>query len=259
MFSSFFRGLVYMQSGFSLTRKPGLRRYILIPLAINTLVFIGLTWWTTTLFDELINSMSWLNADPESWTGWLVEKFRIILWAIFTVFALVVFAYTFSLVANFIAAPFNSLLAERCETYLTQGKIRADDESLANTLKRLPIVMTSELAKIIYLIKWIIPVLILYIIPGVNFIAPFVSLAFGAWMFTLEYVDYPMGNRGYLFKQIRVALRTNRPLALGYGSAITVLMAIPVVNLFVMPAAVCGATKLWLDEISNNSQHRDAL
>ncbi len=259
MFAGFFYGVNYIKSGFALTQKPGLKRYVFIPLIINIFVFIGLAWWTTAWFDQLISSLSWLDGDSEGWLGWIIEKFRTVLWVLFSIFALIVFAYTFSLVANLLAAPFNSLLAERCETYLIQGSINAKDESLVNTFKRLPKVLASELAKILYLIKWMIPILFIYLIPFVNVAAPFISLAFGAWIFALEYVDYPMGNRGFLFKQIHRKLRGRRNLALGFGGAITLLMAIPVINLFVMPAAVCGATKLYVDEISDTQLNTSTL
>ena len=42
-------------------------------------------------------------------------------------------------------------------------------------------------------------------------------------------------------------MRDKRSTALGFGAGVTLLTAIPIINLFIMPAAVCGATKLSVD------------
>ena len=94
-----------------------------------------------------------------------------------------------------------------------------------------------------------IPLLILGFVPIVNVIAPFLLFAFGAWMFALEYLDYPMGNHGMGFKQIKSNLKSRRSQALGFGFTVAVLSIIPVVNLLVMPVAVAGATALYVERM----------
>ena len=65
-------------------------------------------------------------------------------------------------------------------------------------------------------------------------------------MQALQYVDIPMSNRGLVFKDVKAECAGSRLLSLGFGAGVTVLAAIPVVNLFVMPAAVAGATALYI-------------
>jgi CysZ protein len=72
---------------------------------------------------------------------------------------------------------------------------------------------------------------------------------FSAWALALDYHDYPMGNHQLLFKQQRKIMRQHRRLALGFGLATLGATMIPVVNFLVIPAAVAGATALYLDEI----------
>ena len=86
-------------------------------------------------------------------------------------------------------------------------------------------------------------------IPVVNLAAPFIWLAFSAWMLAISYVDYPMGNHRMGFAEQRQALARRRLTSLGFGGIVTWAVLIPIVNLIVMPAAVAGATKLWLDRI----------
>jgi len=107
------------------------------------------------------------------------------------------------------------------------------------------------MSKLIYLALWSIPLLIRGVIPLVNVAAPFVVFAFGAWMFSLEYIDYPMGNHGKFFKDVKRSLQQKRPMALGFGFVVAVFSIIPVINLVVMPIAVAGATALYVDHIGS--------
>ena len=48
---------------------------------------------------------------------------------------------------------------------------------------------------------------------------------------------------------IAVGSMVVRGLSLGFGAAVTAAMMVPVLNFLVMPAAVAGATLLWLDHM----------
>ena len=77
--------------------------------------------------------------------------------------------------------------------------------------------------------------------------APAVWLVFSAWVLSLEYLEYPLGNRGMLFSEVRGQVARHRGEAMGFGLAVTLLTLIPVVNFLAMPVAVTGATKLYLE------------
>ena len=53
------------------------------------------------------------------------------------------------------------------------------------------------------------PLLLLQFVPLLNVVAPVLLFLFGAWMFALEYLDYPMGNHGALFREVRAARRAS--------------------------------------------------
>lgn len=254
MISNYLTGLSYLKAGFSLIRVDGIRRFVVIPIAINIIVFVGLGWLLSDQFSQLLESVSWLtNPNTDTWLGWMVDKLLVLFWIVFGFAFLVIFTYTFTIVANLIAAPFNSLLSERIEAHLNGTLATQENTSLSHIVKSIPHILRSEVGKIFYLIIWMIPVLVLYLIPGVNLIAPFVSFLFGAWMLSLEYIDYPMGNNGLLFGQIKKVARSRRNLSLGFGSAVTLLTAIPIINLIAMPVAVAGATKMWVDELAKQA------
>ncbi|HKJ09207.1 MAG TPA: sulfate transporter CysZ [Gammaproteobacteria bacterium] len=233
-------GVGCLMEGWRLIRRPGLRRYVAIPLAINAVLFAAAIGLAAVWFDELINHL--LHYLPH-WLDWL----RYLLWPLFAAGALIGVFYTFTLVANIIAAPFNALLSEAVEHLLT-GAAPVEGGWLALLKDVLPSLM-SEVRKLGYFVLWAIPLAILSFIPVINLAAPFLWALFSAWMLALEYADYPMANHGLQFVAQRERLRRRRLLALGFGGATLVLTLIPIVNFFAMPAAVAGATVMWVREL----------
>jgi CysZ protein len=94
-------------------------------------------------------------------------------------------------------------------------------------------------------------VLILSFIPAANAAAPFLWFLLGAWMMSLQFVDYPMDNHQQSFKATCVVATADRRLSsLGFGGVVAVCAGIPIVNFFVVPAAVVGATILYVEELT---------
>ena len=176
-----------------------------------------------------------------AWLSWL-------LWLLFALLAGVVVFFTFTVIANIIGSPFNGLLAEAVERLLT-GQEPPASGSLAEAVRDAPRAILDELRKLGYFLLWAIPLLILFWIPGLNLAAPFLWALFSAWMLALEYGDYPMGNHAMSFGEQRRLLRGKPLLALGFGGTTLLATMVPLLNLVVMPAAVAGATKLWVEQL----------
>ena len=241
----FFQAASYVRRGSQLVRVPGLRRFVWIPLAINVLVFAGLGWF---LYGVLGDWMAELIPFDRFRDIWLIAKLESVLRFVLGFIVGLVLAYAFTLLANLIGAPFNSLLAEQVQAHLT-GIRPGTEPGVLVLLQSVPKTLWSEISKLFYLGLWLIPLLIAHLIPGLNLIAPFLLFLFGAWMFALEYIDYPMGNHGHGFKAVRKSLRKRRGMAIGFGSVVAVISSIPIVNLFIMPVAVAGATALYVEHI----------
>ncbi len=233
-----FIGAGALIQGLGLLNTPGLRRFVAMPLLINILLFTASIWVLAAQFSPLVDG--WLAGLPD-WLLWLEWLF----WLLFALTALLLVFYSFSILANIVASPFNSLLAEAVEKHLT-GQPLPDGGSLAQALKEAPRAIVDELRKLGYMAVLAIPVFLLswFIAP----LAPFLWALFGAWMLALEYGDYPMGNHDMRFGEQRALLRRNKLLSLGFGGATLAATLIPLVNFLVMPAAVAGATKLWVEE-----------
>ena len=99
--------------------------------------------------------------------------------------------------------------------------------------------------------------LILFFIPGVNLLAPFIWGLFSAWCLALEYTEYPFGNSGISFREQRQHVKNRRMTALGFGGGIMLFMLIPGLNFLAMPAAVTGATALWVERFRADALARE--
>jgi CysZ protein len=246
-------GAAYFVRGMRLIFAPGIRAYVVVPLLVNVLLFSALIYFGAAQFRELLD---WLLPDWLDWLAWLLLP-------LFVVATLIIVFFTFSLVGNLVAAPFNGLLAEAVECHITGVPIPGGGwKKMMLDLGR---TLLSELRKLAYIALRGIPVLILFLIPGLNLAAPFVWLLFGAWMLAISYVDYPMGNHGLSFPEQRRQLGQRRYLALGFGGAAMCALAIPLVNFLVIPAAVAGATILWVERLEKpaataaDARIRDAI
>ncbi|MHB1948603.1 MAG: sulfate transporter CysZ [Gammaproteobacteria bacterium] len=237
-----FKGVNYLFDGFKLLLKPGIKRFVIIPLLINIILFATLFILAKHYFGVFNH---WFTLHLPHWLAWLGS----ILWVIFFFGFFLVMIYTFVTLANLIAAPFNSLLAEKVQLYLT-GKVQ--EQSLLSTLKDVPRIMGRQLAILGYYLPRAIVVLILFFVPVIQLVAAIIWFLFNASFMTITYIDYPTDNNRIPLRVILMQLKSARWLSLGFGSAVLVLTMIPVVNFFVIPAAVAGATKLWIEQYKLN-------
>lgn len=241
MFSGFFRGIGYVFKGFSLITQKGIRPFVLIPLLVNIGVFSLGIWLAKSQFDLLMAKMlGWLP----SWLSWI----EWLLWPIFALLILIAVFYSFTIIANLIASPFNALLAERVEQKLN-GQVISETNGFKSIMKNSGKAIGSEISKILYSLKWLPLLLVITVIPGVNIIAPFAWAVYGAWMLSLQYTDFAMGNHQLFVKDELPLLRKNRSVALGFGGVLTILMMIPVINFFVMPVGVAGGAAFWVEKL----------
>lgn len=245
MLSNFLSGFRLALSGFSLIFRKGIRPFVIVPFLINLLVFSAAIWLGWRNFAHLLDLMvAWLP----SWLDWI----QWLIWPLAIFLGLVIIYYTFTLLANLIAAPFNSLLSERVELLLG-GKPVPPFEGFKTIPGLLTRTIWSELRKIVYQVKWLILLLICSVIPGVNLLAPFAWVYFGAWMLSIEYGEYPMGNHGHFFADVKSKLKADRATAMGMGAGIMLLTLVPGLNFLAMPVGVASGTALWVKRLETKN------
>jgi len=246
MFSQLFAGAGFFLTGMRLITQPGIRRFALTPLLINIIIFSALIYFGYQQFGVLLDSF--LPAE-DGWFGWL----RWVLVPFFFIFVLMITFFTFSIVANIIGAPFNGMLANAVERHLT-GKTAENNSSFKQALANAVPMILSELKKLGYYILISIPFLVLLFIPVLGQLG---WLLVSAWILTVQYVDFPLDNHDIKFSELRKRLGKKRMIAFGFGGSVMFTMAIPIINFFVMPIAVAGATALAVNHLSLEQKTTD--
>lgn len=240
------QGASCLGRGARLIRHPEVRRYVIMPLLINVILFGGLIWLGYTQFSPLVEALM-------SYVPGFLDFLRWIIWLFITMLTAIIVFFTFTPIANIVAAPFNALLSEKIETLLT-GKAISSDISFLLMVKNS---LLSQLGKLFYIALWSMALLLISLIPVVNFAAPFLWVVFGSWLLSLEYLDYPMANHDLSFAQQKQLLSGRKGLALGYGGSVMILTSIPLINFIVMPVAVAGATLLYVEQLEKTALNRE--
>ncbi|SDH64677.1 sulfate transporter CysZ [Pseudomonas panipatensis] len=233
-------GPQYLGEGLKLMMRPGLRLFVLLPLAVNLLLFLGLIGFAVREFNHWV---AWLMPSLPHWLSFL----EFILWPLFVLLVLLILFFSFTLVANLIASPFNGFLAEKVEV-VVRGTDQFPSFSWTELIAMVPRTIGRELRKLGYFLPRAIGLLILSLIPGVNLVATPLWLIFGVWMMAVQYIDYPADNHKLGWNEMLAWLRSKRWACMGFGGVTYLALLIPVVNLVIMPAAVAGAVLFWVRE-----------
>jgi len=245
-------GAHYLSKGLSLVWKPGIRSYVFVPLLINIVL---LTTATIYAFNEITSWYNELQTSDNSFIQWIMEYLDWLLWPliVFTVFVVVFFIFAF--IANWIAAPFNGLLSEAVERHLeaedshNKSRTAQNNFSWRGFLQEIPRLFVREWQKFIYYLPRAIFCIILFFTP-LAIVAPFIWFFFNAWMAVIQYIDYPMDNHKVPFSQMLIQIKQKKSLSFSFGLLVMFFTMIPVINIFLMPVAVAGATNLWFDHYS---------
>ena len=179
-----------------------------------------------------------------------------LLWPLFVALVLLIVFFTFTLLANIVAAPFNGFLAEKVEV-VVRGQDPFPAFSWAELAAMVPRTLGRELRKLGYFLPRAAALLVLSLIPGLNLIAAPLWLLFGVWMMAVQYIDYPADNNKLGWNEMLAWLRAKRWQSLGFGGITYLALLVPGLNLLMMPAAVAGATVFWVRE-GGDSQLRKA-
>jgi CysZ protein len=220
--------------GLRLLASPDFRRFVWIPLAIN-LVLYGLAFAVGVHYFEVF-----MDRLLPAW----LEFLRWLLWPIFGLSFLLIIYFSFTILANLIGSPFYGRLAEKL---IVSSRGRHLPESREPWAKVLAAGMWGEVKRWGYFVTRAVPLLVLFLIPGLNLLAPFLWLAFSAWFMAQEYMAYPLEVQGFGFDVQRRILKKMRFGVFGFGGATMFGLTIPGLNILIPPAAVIGATLYFLE------------
>jgi CysZ protein len=239
-------GASYFFQGFELIRTKGLKRFVLVPLFINLLLFSSAFYFLLDYIQDSVNYI--VNLVPQ-WMGFIKDVISYILWPLAVITVLLIFALIFGTLANWIAAPFNGFLSEKVERYL--GGESMGDEGLLDVLKDAPRTLGREFSKFGYFIPRAIGFLLIFFFVPV--FGQIIWFLFTAWMMSVQYIDYPFDNHKASFRLTRDTLRNDKSRAFSFGIMVNIFSFIPIVNFMVMPVSICGATAMYVDHLRHKA------
>lgn len=235
MLKDFLVGFGYPWRGLGVLFQSRLRALAWWPIVFNTVLYSVAIYYLVVKVDQWISDLlpGWL-----AWLEWL-------LWPLLMLIILAATLFSFVRIANLIALPFNArlcrtLMQMRPDDPLTRA---AEKQTWRNDFR----LVGHEVLKLAVYLAWFLPLLALSFLPFVGFLAQVVLLYFGMYWCAVEYLDYPLSEAGTSMKKIRIRLREQRFLTLGFGAAQLLLTVIPVLSLVSVPAGVVAATRLCQD------------
>jgi CysZ protein len=239
-------GLGCLRRGMGLITQPGLRQYVIVPLLINVIVMSVFIAYGIAQYEDWMAYIA--NSLPE-WAGfltWIIGVLAILV-------GVAILLYGFTIVGNVIAAPFNAILSVKVEEHLLGRPLVSNTPFGVLAVRS----VAREFVKLMYYLPRLLGLLIISVIPVINVIAPVLWILFGAWMMAVQYTDYAADNNELGFSGLRQRLRGNTMDALLFGILAYVVVAIPFLNLLLIPAAVAGGTVFWVEHLRDEVPSSD--
>ncbi len=240
--AGFARGFSYpLRAAKFLTKKPGLLKYLAIPFVINVLAFSLSVYFGLDMFEGLLETYA---PSTEVWYG---VALYYIAWTVAMLLTAVVVFFTFTVVGNLIASPFNELLSERCED-LRLGGLPEQRFALGRFWKESKNALFVEIKKLSVFVIVMLLLLAINLIPGIgSLIYAVLAPLFTLFFLVIEYLAFVLMRKQLSFAEQRRYVFKRPIMMLGFGCGVFCVLAIPLVQFFCIPLAVVGATLLWCD------------
>lgn len=240
--AGFARGFSYpLRAVKFLKSKPGLLRYLAIPFAINVLVFSLSVYFGLGMFEKMLETYA---PSTEVWYGVILYYLA---WTVALLLTTVVVFFSFTVVGNLIASPFNELLSERTEEMKT-GIGGGERFSVGRFWRESKSALFTEIKKLAFFVGGMLLLLSINLIPGIGaMIYAVLAPLFTLFFLVIEYMAFVLMRKQLNFTEQRRYISRHPILMLGFGCAVFCLLAIPFLQFFCIPLAVVGATLLWCD------------
>lgn len=224
-------------------------KFSVAPLMISALV---LTVGYVLLYYFLRDMVRGVMSDQ-----WYWQLLSYVVAFIVGAFLIVLFFFLFTRVASALAAPFNEVISERTEQIAT-GKPIGTPFSLGALVRDSARGIVHAFKILAVYVALLVAALVLWIVPGAGpLLFSAATVLISSYMFSYEYLGYPMDRRRFSFREKRRFLRGTLTSSLGFGLGNLVIASIPLVNILLIPAAVAGGTLLFLDLQPHSSARAD--
>lgn len=240
--ASFARGFSYpLRAARFLGKKPGLLKYLAIPFMINLLIFSLSVYFGLDLFQGLLETYA---PSTEVWYGMILYYLA---WTVAMLLTTVVVFFTFTVIGNLIASPFNELLSEHTEA-LKVGSKPDERFSVGRFWKEAKNALIIEVKKLSFFVICMLLLFSINLVPGIgSLIYAVLAPIFTLFFLVVEYMAFVLMRKQLTFAEQRRYIGQKPVLMTGFACGVFCLLTIPFVQFFCIPLAVVGATLLWCD------------
>lgn len=218
-------------------------KWIVLLSSIPVLIGAGLYYWLG----------AWMYGDVLNWgNDWVKEAIsndtwgNVITWLIGIVMTVVLYfviSWTFILIISIIASPFNDVISSRVERAILGQDKQEISSSFTQMFSRILRILWNESKKIVFIIFLSFLGFLFSLIP---FLVP-LSVLISSVLLAVGFLDYSWSRHDLNFSQCTSNVRANF-LSYGLGGlAFLFMIAVPVLNLFLLPFAVVYFTVLFAD------------
>ena len=225
-----------------LRNNPRLIQYILIPFLINAIVFSGAVYLGLDFFGGTV-----VEYIPQG-EAWYWAALYWLLWVVAVLLTAILVFFSFTVVGNLLASPFNDLLSERTEEVLS-GAVNDEPFSLGRFFRDALQTILMEAKKMWVFVVVMVFILPLNLLPGIgNSIYTLLAVSLTLFFLCFEYLGFVLVRKQQFFREQKAYIFSRKFLMLGFSCGVMSLLAIPFFQLFCIPLAVIGATRIWCEE-----------
>lgn len=227
-------------------RYPKLIFYSIAPMIINSVIYGAIFFYT---YDYITGRSSDIFMTL-SQNGLFFELIKFFLKVFSLILVLLICYLAFIIFGGIISAPFNELMSKLIEEKLYPGQMAPVQDT--GFVKEAVVSIKEELKKILFYLSFLIPVLLLNLIPMIgNTLSLISGTLFSFYYNALDYMDYPMSRRNIKFGKKLKAINSEKTVSAGFGAVAFILTFLPVINVILNPLLVVSGTSLFFTKEFN--------
>ena len=241
----FLRGVTYPFVAVFFMQRHRLWRWAILPVLINIALLTALCMWAWLSAWPALQGVGQyfetMGADGEVMRS-AIHGMMLVAWVLIFPVALFFAGAVVLLAGQCVASPFLELLSEHVEAAALGAEAPA--VGWRRWRRMLAVALVDTLGGLAYLMATAVPLFFLSFIPVLGALA---SVAAGAMLVAQQFVGLPLARQLISYgDRWRMVIR-HRWFCLGFGTAAVGMLAMPGVNLLLLPLATVAGTLLYCD------------
>ncbi len=214
----------------SFIRKNHFRRFFLVPIALNIILF---SFGISFVNDLTASTMEFFQAwtEPDTWNFWgaefLASTVGFIIWLILKIFFFFLFAFIGGYVVLILLSPLLAYISEKTESILTQSEYPFSWPQLIKDMIRGIIIAIRNFA-----LEMLAIVLLFFLsfVPVIGLLSTPILFVVSSYFYGFSFLDYTAERRRLKLKESIFFINRNKGLAITNGSLFAGALLIPIIG-----------------------------